>query len=494
MTSKNKIIITTILSLFICIGSLNAQDKLKEGITAVRNGNYLKAVELLQSAVNSDKNSYDANLYYGIALDKTGSLAGAEKYLKSAISIDNERAEAYSALGRVYSEQKKYDEAAKYFEMAKKNLPLNKMAEDLDKEEKDLIIDVLSSEAENFNAQGKVDKAISSLTQARTYDSNNPMIYVGLGDSYLTRGAFEPARTNYEQALKLKNLAAAHYGLGKIAFKQKKYNDALDRYNKSTETDPNFAEGYFEKGLIYYLSDKFDPALEAFKKYSELKPGSTKGNTYYAKVLYAQGKYDEALALLDEVLKTDPNSSEANKYKAYIFIEKKDYAKADEFFNKVPEADMNAEDWAKRIKLESEKKDFTKAKEYFDKSFKTDSTYEDAYFEYGKSLFNEQKYEESIPMFKKAIDLGIRNLGAYVYEGIAYYNLKDFSNAEALFNKSIELQPDFALSWLWKGNAQASAGKTAEAIESYKKVIEIDPNNQDAKDQIAKLGGTNNGK
>jgi len=485
--------------MFIGLSALNAQDKLKDGINSVKRGDYLKAVEQLKSAVSgSEKDSYDANLYYGIALQKTGSLADAEKYLKAAINIDNERAEAYSSLGEVYSEQKKYTEAESNFELAKKYLPLSKMSDDLEKEEKELIVEVLSNEAENYIAQGKVDKAIASLTMAKSYDNNNPLIFVGLGDAYLARGAFDPAKTNYEQALKIKNFAAAHYGLGKIAFRQKKYNDALEQHNKATEADPNFAEAYFEKGLIYYLSDKFDPALDAFKKYSELKPGSPRGNIYYAKTQFAKGNFDEALKLLDEVLKIDPKSSEANKYVAYIYVEKQDpdsnvvkkYREtADEFFNKVPETDLIPEDFAKRIKLENEKREYTKAGEYFNKAVKLDSAYADAYFEYGKALFNNKQYEDSRLLFKQAVDFGILNLGAYIYEGLTYYYLKDYVNAELWFDKAIEQKSDFALSWLWKGNAQASGGKIPEAIESYKKVIEIDPNNQDAKDQIAKLGG-----
>jgi tetratricopeptide (TPR) repeat protein len=491
MFSKRNIIVTTILILVFGLASVYAQDKLKDGISAIKRGDFIKAVELLKSAVSRDeKNSYDGNLYYGIALYRTGSLDEAAKHLNIAVKIDDERPEAYSVLGEINTEQKKYSEAASYFETAKKYLPLNKTANDLDKEEIDVIIDVLTNEAENFSAEDKVDKAIASLTQARTYDNNNPMIYVGLGDAYLVRRAYEPAKTNYEKALSLKsNYAPAQYGLGKIAFRQKRYNDALDLFTKASESDPNFAEAYFEKGLILYLSDKFPPALDAFKKYSELKPGTQKGNIYYAKTQYASGKLDEAMTLLDEVLKIDPKSSEANKYKAYIYIEKKEFSMADEYFNKVPEIDFIAEDWAKRIKLEAEKKDFSKAAAYFNSAVKADSSYTDAYFEYGKALFNNQQYEESIPMFAKAIDMGILNLGAYIYEGIAYYNLKDYANAELWFDKSIEQNPKFALSWLWKGNAQASAGKTPEAIESYKKVIEIDPDNQDAKDQIAKLGG-----
>lgn len=474
-----------------------AQDNLKSGIAAVKTGDYVTAVVLLKKAVNSDPKSYDANLYYGIALYKTGSLIDAEKYLKQAIIVDEEKADAYAVLGEVYSEQKKYDAAAESFDNAKKYLPLNKTADALDPEEITQIVNTLSDEADNFIASGKVDKAIASLTQAKTYDKNNPLIYVGLGDAYLVRGAYEPAITNYKQSLTLNaNFAPAYYGLGMVAFRQKKYNDAVQDFSKAIDVDKNFAEAYFEKGLLLYLSEEWNAALDAFKKYAELKPGSLRGNTYYAKTQYAMGRLDDAMTLLDEVLKIDTTYSEANKYKAYIYFEKKDYQNALTYFDKVKPEDYNAEDWTKRGGVLNALKDYPKAYDSFKKAIETDSTYADAYFEYGKAQFNDEKYQDALINFDKAISLGTTNLAAYVYKGICYYYLKDYDKAIEQFQKSIEVNDKFASSYLWLGNSyvaslpQYTTNKdtytkvNGEAITAYKKVLELEPDNQDAKDQV----------
>ncbi len=136
--------------------SLYAQDNLEKGMDAVNRGDYLGGLNLLKGV---SKDSYDANLYYGIALFNTGSVKEAEKFLKDAIKKDEERPEAYSSLGQLYSSQKNYSEAASQFENARKFLPLNKKKDDLEKSEIETIIKVLSAEAENSIADGKVDKA-----------------------------------------------------------------------------------------------------------------------------------------------------------------------------------------------------------------------------------------------------------------------------------------------------------------------------------------------
>src|SRR4030095_8185058 len=157
-----KYFLMRVYAVLFLIAAINvyAQDNLEKGIAAVKKGEYVNALNLLKSAPHD---SYDANLYYGTALFKTGSLKEAEKFIKDAIKKDDERPEAYSVLGGIYSSQKKYGDAAAQFDASKKYLPLSKTSDQLDKEEISTIISVLSSEAENFIADGKVDEAIKSL-------------------------------------------------------------------------------------------------------------------------------------------------------------------------------------------------------------------------------------------------------------------------------------------------------------------------------------------
>lgn len=464
-----------------------SQDNLEKGIAAINKGDYVTALNLLKSA---PKDKYEGNLYYGIALFNTGSTAEAEKFIKAAIKQEDERPEAYSVLGEIYSSQKKYGEAASQFESAKKFLPLNKTKDDLDKAEINTIIDVLTAESENFIANGKVDDAIKSLTMAKGYDDKNPMIYVGLGDAYLARGAYEPAQSNYDQALKNKpNYAPALYGAGKIAFRQKKYSLALENYIKASEADNNFAPAFFEKGIIFYLLDRYNDAIEAFERFDQLQPGSLRGKTYLGKSYYGKGELDKAQGILNDVLAVDANYSEANKYMAYTLIDKKDYTQAETFLNKVKAEDLNAEDYSKWSKIYIDKKEFPKAYELLDKAAAIDPNDENVQFEYGKALFNEQKYADALLKFSKSIELGILNVAAYVYSGICYFYLNEFDKGVEILNKSIELNANIASAYLWRANNYAGVSKNAEACADYKKYLEFEPNDTFAQEQVKKFCG-----
>ncbi|MCX7877826.1 MAG: tetratricopeptide repeat protein [Ignavibacteria bacterium] len=461
--------------------------QLDKGIEAVKRGDYLTALNILKGV---SKDSYEANLYYGIALFQTGSVKEAEKFLKDAVKKDDERPEAYAVLGEIYTSQKKYNEASAEFQKARKYLPLSKSKDQLDKEEIETIISILKAEAESFIADGKVDNAITSLTQARTYDDRNPKIYVGLGDAYLARGAYEPARTNYELALKYKSgYAPAIYGLGKVDFRQKKYSSSLENFIKATDADNNFAPAFFEKGLIFYLLDRFNDAIEAFERYDQLVPGSRRGKTYLAKSYYGKGEIDRAMKILEEVLSIDPDYGEANKYYAYCLIDKKEYSKAEDYFKKVNSDDLNAEDFYKWAKIYQDKKEYSKAYELLDKAVSEDPEDPSVYFEYGKVLFSEQKYQEASEKFNKSIDLGVINVAAYVYLGICHYYTKEYDKSVEILTRSIELNPNIGSAYLWRANSYASANKNNEAIADYKKYLEFEPNDEFALGQIKKLGG-----
>ncbi|MGV8017519.1 MAG: tetratricopeptide repeat protein [Ignavibacteria bacterium] len=310
--------------LFVFILNATAQSDLQKGKDAINRGDYVSAVNYLDNAVKSKQN-YDTYYYYGFALYKTGSLDKAEDNLKKALKDDDEGVDAMLALGSLYSDQKKYDEANTWFKKALKIDPEN--------------INAMIAQANNFSMQGKIDDAIKSLTLATTISKENPKVYIGLGDAYRIRGSYKLAVDYYKKAIALKKLPNAFTGLGDTYYRQKKYNEAIAEYDNAILADPNYADAYFGKGKILYFGGRYTEAADAFVKYSQLRPGSQEGNSYYAKTLYAQGvdlvdknqieqgneKYNEALKMLADVIKNDPKSIAGNLYTAYIYTEKSRY-------------------------------------------------------------------------------------------------------------------------------------------------------------------------
>ena len=62
-------------------------------------------------------------------------------------------------------------------------------------------------------------------------------------------------------------------------------------------------------------------------------------------------------------------------------------------------------------------------------------------------------------------------------EGINYNNAKKHNEALKSFDKAIELNPNNSLAYIAKGNIKDYLGQYEEAIKDYDKAIELDPNN-----------------
>jgi len=492
---KNYLLAVCILFSFVMV--TNAQDDLQKGKDAISKGDYVTAVDALSKAV-ATKQNYETYYYYGLSLYKTGSLAKAEENLKKALSQDDEGIYAMITLGTLYSDQKKYDEANSIFKKGLKIEPEN--------------INLMIAQAQNFSQQGKIDEAIKSLTLATTYSKENPKVYVGLGDAYKIRGSFKLAADYYKKAIALKKIPSAYTGLGDSYGKQRKYNEALIEYDNAIIADSNFAEAYFGKGKILYFGGKYQDAAESFKKFSQLMPGSQEGNSYYAKTLYAQATYmiernqiepgaeklNEALKILDEVVKNDPKSIAGNLYTAYIYTEKADLDetnktdylnKAIEFFNKVSIKDYDVEDLQKYAKVNTSLKNYDEAFKYYNNAVVKDSTDDDSetFYEWGKSLYKAEKYDEALEKFQKSIDLGKTNVFAKLYKGFCYYTQKKYEEAVPEFKSVVDADPKFLMAYEFLARSYRFANKNEESIKVYEQILQMDPEHKEALEMIKAL-------
>ncbi|MBT3921641.1 MAG: tetratricopeptide repeat protein [Nitrospina sp.] len=112
----------------------------------------------------------------------------------------------------------------------------------------------------------------------------------------------------------------------------------------------------------------------------------------------------------------------------------------------------------------------------YKKAIKLQPNYADAHYNLGIALLSDGKTEEAIAHYKKAIKFKPDYADAHYNLGIAL--LSDGKNEEAIahFKKAIELLPGFADAHNNLGLALLGEGKTEDAIYYFKLAIRIDPN------------------
>lgn len=93
--------------------------------------------------------------------------------------------------------------------------------------------------------------------------------------------------------------------------------EAIAQYESAVTTEPT-AANYLELGVAYYIAKRFEEALNAFQKTVEIDPKQAYGH-YYLGVLYAAfGQRDKATQEMESVLTVSTNQMLRDQAKTRI--------------------------------------------------------------------------------------------------------------------------------------------------------------------------------
>jgi tetratricopeptide (TPR) repeat protein len=99
-----------------------------------------------------------------------------------------------------------------------------------------------------------------------------------------------------------------------------------------------------------------------------------------------------------------------------------------------------------------------------------------AHLNKGKDLFAENKWDEAIAEFDKALAINKDLAEAYYYRGSAYIYKGDFDKAITDNDQAIRLNPNYVEAYSNRGFAYAKKGDNDRAIADLTQAIRIDPN------------------
>jgi tetratricopeptide (TPR) repeat protein len=134
-----------------------------------------------------------------------------------------------------------------------------------------------------------------------------------------------------------------------------------------------------------------------------------------------------------------------------------------------------------KVNMEANK--FTEADSLFVEAIKMKPDYNDAKYNQAV-LFSEQgKNNEALSIFN-GLDNGFNNSEIYYERGKVYFNLKKYSQAIDDFKKVLEFYPLHANAMYSLGLSYISSGDKEEGLYYLKKVLKLNPNNEELKKKI----------
>jgi tetratricopeptide (TPR) repeat protein len=458
-----------------------AEKTFRDGLKIKENGEFYNGLGLVQMAVDS--------------------LKDADFSFRKAISYDQKNPEFHKNLGDVNFKKGVIVVAIQSYQEALK----------LDS----TLVDVHYNLGQCYLKQMEFNKAMEEFKTVIRLDPRYKDAYLALGNLYmLDRKHYLEARIIYEEYLKFDqqnsqvylNLGQAYYFLSKIGNFLIVGKDTLsqpeilaksvENLEKSIALDSNVADAYLTLGKAYQDLGKFPEALKAYDNYEGVLSAQNyewkkEDADYWVRRGQVQVEIGDSVLIPSAIISlTKAIELDSTKTSAYSFLGSALYRQ----------------------------KNYTQAIPFFKKNIEADSGNANAYMNLALCYLQLKQFPEASEPLKKVVELAPNNLKAHDFLARVYYQLKQYEEAAGEYLAEIRLDPNncelegnagtcllFAklpaqaiphirkavscfprnVNYLMAlAQALETNKETDEAYQYYKKVLEIDPKNKEARDRI----------
>lgn len=263
----------------------------------------------------------------------------------------------------------------------------------------------------------------ASEKERRQVDIVTPAEYFERGRIFHSKGMFDNAISNFDEAIKRDpKLAIAYLYRGLSYGSRGDMNRAIADYDKAIEINPKGTEAYFFKGLAYMDRNEPEKAILEHTKALEVNPKYLQAYLKRAFAYVMEGDNDRAIADANRAIKLEPKSAEAYYVRGIAFVNEKnieeaiaDYTKAIELRPNYVEAYLNrALAYGYREKVEEAKTDPNSSKNYIN---------------VGAPSVSKENLTKALADCSKAIELNRKFTEAYTARARIYYLNNDFDKA-----------------------------------------------------------------
>jgi predicted O-linked N-acetylglucosamine transferase (SPINDLY family) len=276
---------------------------------------------------------------------------------------------------------------------------------------------------------------------------------------------------------------------GSIFSSQGKYADALLKFSKVTNINPNFAEGYYNLATVFLKTKKFDDAIVFFKKSLDIDKDHFNSYFNLADCYKNLGQINNAIDNYNYYIEKKPEDIEAYNNLGIIYFDLKNHQKAKIIFNKALSIDMasiNANFYMGLI-LSKEGKELL-AINFFKRTIELDKKFYLSYLKLAEQYKADFKYSEAINVLNDFIEKNPEqqnNLAdSYCALGNICIEIGDIENAFKNFESSLSFYKDdskFFKQYIFNLNyaEQNSQKKYFDLINTYRKTLSIQKYNLD---------------
>ncbi len=385
--------------------------------------------------------------------------------------------------------------------------------------------DSIAKLLEVYEASGDKDRIISTFNSLIDLNPEDYGLRLNFALALEKAGKIKEAINEYKKLIgKVPDdeLPAVYKSLGYLYSENKQPKQAVSSYLNALKLDKNDINLYYNISALYELTGDMKNADNYLSKAVELKPGDLESRLKLSENLIKRKQYKRAETYLNQILKKQPKSVEAwylianmeekkgdkkalkSAYKKILELapgsrtvifnmgvldyESGNYGSAAEYFNsylKLVPGDIDSREFLFNIyiKQKNEKQAYEQAlKILYSRPNKT---------EYYGFIFEYLNKNKDYKTLKNLMETGLKNrpndTEIKKYLIVACLKTGDEKAALSLTEDLLRTKPDDVQTLMQLAGIYEKLGRLNDALEIYKKVISLSPENEDAQEAYLRL-------
>ncbi len=452
--------------------SFKAKSLIKKGVNYIHTdniGNFTKAEQIFNQALNLKKDFYEAYIKYGDAYLDVRKYNRAEKKYTTVLKKNPEYIDAYFRLGELYLKLNDPQTAIKSFKTILKYDKNNIKA--LDK----------IARIYYYNLNNK-EKALEIYKKIVENEPDNIYAHYGLLSIYIWNNDLDNVEREHYQVLKLgrkkdymdkkrlTELAAFYldYKAQSRAHKEELLLKAEDTLKRILKEDKKYSDAYYEYARLHRIRKDYKNAIASLEKAIKIKEDDPRYYNLLGEIYMDTGNENLAIDVFEKCIQIDPQF-----YKAYYNLGNINYYSLDNY-GKAKEDYLKAAEGLKEKYVDLNynlgwiyynEGDFIEANKWLSSALeKLEKDNPIIHYAMGNTYLKLKRYELAVSEYLSSIDFYKEKYGEYPKINLENKEMvRDMETLSAIYN-------NLGVAYLYQGNEKQALVYFWKAIEAAKKL------------------------
>ena len=210
-------------------------------------------------------------------------------------------------------------------------------------------------------------------------------------------------------------ISSVHLKSGIILRDNKRWDEAIEEYQKAIYWDQYNWKAYYRLGFAYAETNKPNEALAIYLKLKELAPDYADIHYNLGSLYLRMGKWEDAKEELQRSIELNPYEPKTHCNLAATYLQ-------------LGETDNAIAEYKRAISVQEKQKEI-------DQNL---ADFTGGYLGLGDIYYSQEKWLEASKSYERAVQLGERNVKILIKLGNSYSKMQDFKNAKRIYEEALK--------------------------------------------------------